>query len=411
MPLDLKKLIVQLGKIENNDFYNKLENNLNLTHKLFTESVENKKRLLEKLLETRDSKKSNFYFAIPEFINAPDFEVDRLFNSSSDFNLPHIVVGTDGSQINPSSHELTSASLINIGLVAIPYFDKSIPVFLGTNPTVYNSPNEISAFSPGDYISEEDLISYERTLNEIEELVKLAKKYKAYNLPIVALLDGTLIHWHLENFSSLFIERFIERFSNALTELKNMDIPVASFLSNSRSNDLINMLRIYKCPYEAVDCKRHCKDLDYAKLPCNPGLDYKPVLDRRLVQKSFANKNAIIGTKTNLFKSNNKILEFYPDDFKIYFFYISSTSEIARIEIPAYVAFNKNMLDMIHNVIALQCRVGFGYPVVLSEAHNLAVVRRNDREVFYNLIKEQILKSGRSSKISNKEFKKRISFV
>ena len=87
-------------------------------------------------------------------------------------------------------------------------------------------------------------------------------------------------------------------------------------------------------------------------------------------------------------------------------------TEIARVELPAYVAHDKKLLNLVHNVISLQCKAGFGYPITLSEAHLQAVVNRDDRRIFYDLIKEYLLaKHGTSLKLSNKELKKRISFV
>ena len=91
---------------------------------------------------------------------------------------------------------------------------------------------------------------------------------------------------------------------------------------------------------------------------------------------------------------------------------MNTGAEIARVEIPSYVANDKSLLELIHNAVSLQCKVGFGYPVTLSEAHLQAVVNKADRQVFYDLIKEQLLKGRQSPvRLSNKEFKKRVSFV
>lgn len=405
MPLDLKKVITQIKNLEGQDSKDSNQNRLDSTYKLFQSAKENNEKLIRKVLETNSTGKSNFYFAVPD----PKEDISKTFESKKDFSTPHITIASDGSQVNPSAHEFTSACLINTGLVAIPYFNKNTPVVLSSEPVTYNSTEDISPDTEG--IQEEDLISYERTLKEIEDLVKLAKKYTEYKIPIVALLDGTLIHWHIEKFNSVFISKFIERFSNAMYELKSLEIPIASFLSNSRSNDLINMLKIYKCPYESVDCKKHCSNINSKSLPCNPTLDYKPVLDRRVIEKYFVDLKSPPGTRTALFKSNSKILNLYNEDLKIYFFYINTGREIARVELPSYVANNPSLLEIIHNAISLQCKVGFGYPIVLSEAHLQAVVTKKDRDIFYDLIKDHSLKRNSKIQISNKELKKRISFV
>lgn len=410
MPLDLRKVITQLKNLEKQESRDLRQQRLDSTFQIFQFGCQNQNKLIEKLIETNQSKKANFFYAVPDSDN--DLRIDSTVNCNKDFSKQHITLATDGSQINPSSHEFTSASLINIGLVAIPYFSRDIPVMLSSEPTTYSDLEEINPLAYKENVLEEDLISYERTLKEVEELVVLAKKYINYKIPIIALLDGTLIHWHIEKFNNKFIEHFVDRFSKALLELKTLNIPVASVLSNSRSNDLINMLRIFKCPYESVDCKKYCSGLDSRNLPCNPTPDYKPVLDRRLIEKHFTFCNADTGSRTILFKSNSKILDYYPDDLKVSFFYMNTGGEIARVELPSYVAKDNQLLGLLHNVVALQCKLGFGYPIALSEAHLQAVVNKSDRQVFYDLLKKQVLENTKTPiKLSSKELRKRISFV
>lgn len=410
MPLDLKKVISQIQNVDTLDSQEGNQKRLEATHKLFQLAKESQKKLISRLIETKDTEGAGFYFATPKL--SKDEALDTTIECNTNFSQSHITIATDGSQINPAPHEFTGASLINIGQVCIPYYKSDIPVLLSSEPTLYNSIEDINPINSLEGIQGEDLISYERTLKEVEELVRLGKRYTAHKQPIVALLDGTLIHWHIEKFNSAYVEQFIKRFSEAILELKSLGIPVASFLSNSRSNDLINMLKIFKCPYEQVQCKKHCGDIETKNLPCNPTLNYTPVLDRRLIEKIFNLNKTKAGARTILFQANSRILNYYPDDLKVYFFYMNTGSEVARVELPAYVASNKELLNLMHNAIALQCKVGFGYPTTLSEAHLLAVINKNDRQIFYNLIKEQILRRKNIHiKLSNKEFKKRVSFV
>lgn len=410
MPIDFKKALVQIKNINSLQERDSIKRRLNETYNQFESAIQNNKRLLEKLIETEESSGSSFTFGIPYL--KENETVNSIIHPEKKFKIPHIVIGTDGSQIYPSAHELSNASLINIGLVSIPYFDSSIPVCLSSEPTIYNSPDEITLNTLDDKLSDEDLISYERTLKEIESLLELAKLYLKHNTPIVALLDGTLIHWHLKRFNNSYAEYFISRFSSALLEFKQLEIPVASYISNSRSSDIINMLKVNKCPYEKVDCKKHCNSTPQKDLPCNPCTNYKSVMDRKLIEELFSKKEIITGTRTVLFKSTNKILNVYPEELKIFFYYIFSGTEISRVEIPAFVANDKELLNKLHNIISLQCKIGYGYPIILSEAHLQAIVSKNDRQVFYDLLKEHLVKSNSSPvKLSTKELKKRISFV
>lgn len=412
MPLDLKKTLKQIKSIEGQNLEQSRDKCLSTTFDLLKSAINNQDKLKEKVKITEDSGLCNFSFASLDSKDIENIDISKIISPSTSFKTPHICISTDGSQINPSAHEISSTSLINIGRIAIPYFNKEIQVELSSNPTVYSSSEDINPELYDLKTSDEDLISFERTLKEIEDLVLLAKKYKDANLPIVAFLDGTLIHWHIEKLNIKLIEQFISRLSNALLELKTMNIPVASYISSSRSNDFINMLKVFKCPFDTVDCKKNCSSVSSKNLPCNPMQEYKPVLDRVLLNKFFKENNSKPGDRTILLKSNSNILNYYPDDLKIQFFYINTGTEVSRVEIPNYVAHNKELLELVHNTVVLQCNVGYGYPVVISEAHLQAVVTKSDRQVFYDLIKEQFLKGSKSPiKLSTKELKKRVSFV
>src|SRR3989338_6639996 len=123
MPLDLRKVITQIATVEKQETRELNLSRLESTYELFKTASQNKDKLLSRLIETQGSQKANFFFAEPY----KDESIQNTFDWNKDFSTPHITVATDGSQINPSAHEITSSSLINIGLVAIPYFNSNTP--------------------------------------------------------------------------------------------------------------------------------------------------------------------------------------------------------------------------------------------------------------------------------------------
>jgi hypothetical protein len=70
---------------------------------------------------------------------------------------------------------------------------------------------------------------------------------------------------------------------------------------------------------------------------------------------------------------------------QIYFCYVHVGTEIARVEVPAWVAENPEKLDSALSLMLAQVQKGYGYPVALAEAHNQAVVRGGDRARFFAL--------------------------
>ncbi|MFY7834323.1 MAG: DNA double-strand break repair nuclease NurA, partial [Pseudanabaena sp.] len=105
------------------------------------------------------------------------------------------------------------------------------------------------------------------------------------------------------------------------------------------------------------------------------------------------------------------ILELY-DEQIIYFCYVHVGTEIARIEVPAWVAENSIMFDQALGLMLAQVHKGYGYPVAIAEAHNQAVVRGGDRTRFFALLERQMIKAGiKNVGISSKEARKRGSIA
>lgn len=65
--------------------------------------------------------------------------------------------------------------------------------------------------------------------------------------------------------------------------------------------------------------------------------------------------------------------------------YLHSGSEIARVEVPDWIAKSSIESDRFLGIIANQCSKGRGYPRVLALAHFYAVISAADREVFLRL--------------------------
>ena len=64
--------------------------------------------------------------------------------------------------------------------------------------------------------------------------------------------------------------------------------------------------------------------------------------------------------------------------------------EIARVEVPSWVADNEHLTSLTHSLILDQCRKGMGYPVAIMEAHEQAVINGHDRELFRRMIEEAL---------------------
>ncbi len=101
----------------------------------------------------------------------------------------------------------------------------------------------------------------------------------------------------------------------------------------------------------------------------------------------------------------------YPPGHQTCYFYvhiagIGEQSEIARVEFPFWMVETAGMLDLVHATILDECQKGRGYPMILSEAHEQAVVRAQERFMFYEMIEREMLKEGAVVEYSSKKASK-----
>jgi len=75
-------------------------------------------------------------------------------------------------------------------------------------------------------------------------------------------------------------------------------------------------------------------------------------------------------------------------------FYLNTGSDVARIEVPQWVAESPEQLDLIHAAVYDQCRLNNGYPYVLTRADELAVILGAEREALESMIVRAMVRHG-----------------
>ena len=85
-----------------------------------------------------------------------------------------------------------------------------------------------------------------------------------------------------------------------------------------------------------------------------------------------------------------------------HFYYLNGGAEIARVEVPDWLADDPELLALSHAMLVKQCELGLGYPVAISEAQEQAVISGHDREEFRRLtlmlLEQRGLPTGESAK-------------
>ncbi|MDZ8186288.1 MAG: DNA double-strand break repair nuclease NurA [Nostoc sp. ChiSLP02] len=311
----------------------------------------------------------------------------------------HTIVATDGSQIAPNHHEIAYCYLLNIGRVVLHYGQNRHPL-LDSLPEVFYRPEDLY-MSRQWGIRTEEWMSFRRTASETTVLAELACAAKG-EAPALAMVDGSLIYWFLEQLPIDARDRILPPILEAWQQMRDAEIPLMGYVSASRNIEGMNFLRLLACPHPAPDCKSHCPN-QLEKVPCK--------VFEQLRDTSLWITQLEPGQRSTLWRSNNPILELYGDQ-TIYFCYVHVGTEIARIEIPAWVAENTAMLDQALGLMLAQVQKGYGYPVAIAEAHNQAVVKGGDKTRFFALLEQQMIKAGlKNVGTSYKEARKRGSIA
>ncbi len=299
----------------------------------------------------------------------------------------YCLVSVDGSQIYPDRHYGLSCYLINIGQVVLQYGGSAKPVQFDSVPYVYSGydDNELVQLST-------DLINCKRQDLEFrygaEYALRVRDERACDERSMLLLFDGSLIFWHLEAKDTALKEAFLSRYIMHLVSLYKERILTASYISFPKSRELTNIVRSYLCDFDEKNAKEVA------------GIER--VVDAMLV-RSYLKP----GQRTTVFKNHARVTESYPDSVQPYFFYLHVGSEVGRVEIPAWVAQDEQLVNDVAIYIYDQCQKGSGYPVGLAEAHEQAVVKGPDRNFFYHMLTKLSIAHNRGVLSSQKAQRKR----
>ena len=318
------------------------------------------------------------------------------------------VVAADGSHMTSDRHSPARCHLINICTAHIQYGDAPT-ARLESHPTLYCEDADLAIPDPArirDEPVEGAVLGLKRTVAETEALAGLVEAVDP-SLPVLGLLDGSLILWGVtaQGFPGFVREALLEKgFLPALERMRTVSqgrpVALASYISRPAGTDVVNALRVSLCPFDPPDCDRHCRgrDKDCSGLA---GVD-----DRMLFTDLLGG-----GERSPIFSSSSSVVRQYYGEHQVFFFYINVDEEIARVEVPGWVAQDPVFLGLAHSLLVDSCRKGRGYPVALMEAHEQAVLTGAHREQFWSLVARALEEQGLAADTSAKSASKRLPWV
>jgi hypothetical protein len=399
--LNLHKLIPQLSKIKRSLDPQAEQEHVLQAQACLADGTTNDAEFAAKLMASRNSS----YWSLPiaqignnEFCSG--YANRKKLNPWSE---AYAVIAADGSQIMPSRHEIANCYLINIGTCSINY-GKESSSNLESIPWFYANEELLPIIDGRRQITDEQFVSLERNLKEVETLGTKALELQRTNKYVLALLDGSLIPWSLNRMSEGYQKHYQEAMDAVLSKLQKAQIPILGYVSRSRSFDLVNGLRVWRCPYPTSDCSLYCSGLEETNFPCS---EITPVTDRQLLmgQLPFAHC-------TEAFSCTSKLSRIFKPENAIVFLYLNIGAEIARIELPLSLLKQTALLEFALGAVLKQAQLGMGYPIALTEAHNQALIRGKERKEFFSLVEQQLVNRGdRALQLSPKELAKRQGMV
>lgn len=318
------------------------------------------------------------------------------------------VIAADGSQIEVDRHRSARCYLLNTGSVVLRYGARPDAI-LESLPRLYADDADLVISPPDnkgrDQPIEGNLLGIKRGVEECRRLAELAAQEPPAS-QMLALLDGTLILWGLEAYPDFVGDILLHKgFLSHLNEMRKLNtarkLAMASYISLPRGSDVVNALRVALCPQEVVNSDRLCPECQTRECDAVAG-----VRDRDLFAGLLGP-----GERSAVFASRSSVVEKHYGEHAVHFCYLRLEDEIARVEIPRWVARDEELLNLTHSLVLDQCKRGHGYPVALSEAHEQAVVTGVDREDFWQLVDSLLVEERLPVVTSRKDFSKRMRWV
>jgi hypothetical protein len=294
--------------------------------------------------------------------------------------LPDLPAGltlasTDGSQIYPDRHGLAFYYAINIGSIVFRHGSGQAPA-VSTRPRLCYAEPEI--YPDGRPVTG-DLIGAERTLAEMQALAELVLAEPAAGPPRLGLGDGPLLLWlPRAELPQGRQERILADYLACLDRLRLDGAPVAGFVSRPQSAEVVALLYLAHLPPEERSAVASLADTAYRGLT-----------DRALFGTLQAGQRSALfmrGTAANL--------DFRARGHGVLFFYLNTGADLARVEVPEWVARHPERLEVVHAAVYEQCRHNNGYPYVLTRADELAVILGAEREALEAMIGRAMARHG-----------------
>jgi len=298
------------------------------------------------------------------------------------------VIGADGSAIPPDRHSAAMYYLINTASLTYRHGSGQQPIAASFPDLRWKSDD----LYEGRLLVQGNLLDVRRDTAEIARLADAAEA-EPRDAPLVALTDGTLLLWVLEESPEEQRRKKVQAYIHHLARLKNASAVPGAFISRPRYPDVLRLLWLAQLGEHAT--KQAMED--------NPFLG---LADRGLFDFLAP------GERSACFVSPSPVNKQY-EGHGIGFFYLNvgnkDQTEVARVETLEWVWQSSELLNRLHGAVMAQCRLVTPYPYVLARAHELAVITTDERRQLESFVEAALLRHGIRGQPSQKQFLKSLT--
>ncbi|MGV0023362.1 DNA double-strand break repair nuclease NurA [Phormidesmis priestleyi] len=281
----------------------------------------------------------------------------------------------DGSQIYPSKDVSIPVALVQIGW----YENSHLP------SGIYEKDIDLDVMTPNDLrVERGDLADRKVNLRRFEMETQRIIKYMESHADCetcLAFFDGSLVVTFAEAFDEETRNFYVKCMRQLLQASEYFRVPLVGYIDTSTAHDLTEMLRLL------------------CNLP-----ESKSLHDAQLISRA-KNGEMQWGDRTPLFLCQRSgVLDQYQDQAdRIAFTYLKTNKDSypVRLELPVWVyeaGWHDRILDWVRGEVV----IGGGYPYVIETADQVAVLKNEDRQVFYGLLQDWADKEDLKLRLSRK---------
>jgi hypothetical protein len=288
------------------------------------------------------------------------------------------LIAADGSQVNPDRHTAVQFGLINIGAIIMRLNSGQTPEISTESELLYGDD-----LLPNGVPMSDGMVALQRDLKERAKLEQLSKGIEG---TIVTFTDGPIELWGAKGDDAQAYSDFVEKYKTILSRLQARGVITAGYVDKPSADLVVRLLEIAMADNEQIQKLREFHPL-------------RGVSDRWLFGER---ENPLLppGHRSAVFKIQSSSEKNYKGLLELHFFYLNVGSDghpwPVRVEVPKWVADDKEKLNLLHAVLVEQCRM-MGhkpYPYLLNRAHEIAVVKNEEKQQIEQLLSMELRKQG-----------------